>query len=127
MITLILGRSSGEANICIWEGRTWDTNTGTRHPVYNRNRNSANTTTLLEDSNGTFTAGNVNLNPDNPTSGTCIYDEHFGSGQSRGGATTGRNEFILKQNTTYAITITSEAASNDVELILDWYEHTNKN
>ena len=33
--------------------------------------------------------------------GTCIYEEHFGSGQTRGGATAGRNEFLLLPDTEY--------------------------
>lgn len=119
-----LGRSSGESSICLNEGVTATSSTGNQHPVYNRKRDSANETDLLEDTAGTgFTAGNI-AEGATISGGTCIYEEHFGAGQTRGGATAGRNEFLLAPDTEYEVVLTSEAASNDCEVILDWYEHT---
>ena len=120
---VFMARASGEANILIIENPTITAGTGTLHPVYNRNRNSATVTTLSDSSTGSFVAGNITLGA-TQSGGTVIYDEHFGSGQKVGGSSVGRDEFILKQNTNYTIILTSEAAANDCETILDWYEHT---
>ena len=119
-----LGRSSGEANVCLNEGVAATSGTGNSHPVYNRKRDSTNDTDLLEDTaGGGFVAGSI-AEGATVAGGTCIYEEHFGAGQTRGGATAGRNEFLLAPDTEYEIVLTSEAAANDCEVILDWYEHT---
>lgn len=119
-----LGRSSGEAHICLNEGVSVTPGTGNQHPAYNRKRDSVNETDLLEDTaGGGFVAGNI-AEGATVAGGACIYEEHFGAGQTRGGATAGRNEFLLAPDTEYEVLLTSEAAANDCELILDYYEHT---
>ena len=116
------GRASGEANIMLIENPTITLETGTLQPAFNRNRNSANVTTLSDSSTAAWTPGNITLDA-TQSGGTVIYEEHFGAGQTRGGATTGREEFMLKPNEEYVILLTSEANTNDCEIILDWYEH----
>jgi len=103
-------RSSGEANFVLSENPTVS-NVGTALTEINRNRNSANTAGVV-----------VTHTPTTSDAGTVIYTEHQGSGQQRGADVRGDNEFVLKQNEQYLLTITSEAASNDLSVILDWYE-----
>lgn len=106
-------RATGEANIAIYEGPTVS-NEGTPVTMLNRNRNSSNVNaTLLKE------------DPTADPNGTLIYVEHFGSGQKSQGESRGESEFILKTNTKYLIIITSEAASNDISFLIDWYEHAN--
>lgn len=112
----------------ILEGPTWDTNSGTVNPIYNRNRNSSNVSVLLEDKTATpvFTAtGNVLLNPSNLAGGTVIHDFYVFSDKKFGGQQRDAEEFILKQNKTYAIKIEADAATNAAQLTLNWYEHVN--
>ena len=120
----LLARSSGEANVQLVENPTVTLSAGASHPAFNRNRNSATVTTLSDSSTAAWVPGSITLGG-TQSGGTMIYEEHFGAGQTRGGATAGRNEFVLKQDEEYAIILTSEANANDCELILDWYEHTN--
>jgi hypothetical protein len=123
---IVMGRGSGEANIQVIEAANVTDNTGAAHPVYNRNRNSANVTTLIDTSTNPDTAGQITLGATVGAGGTVIYEEHFGAGNTRSGETRGISEIIMKQNTQYAVVFTSEANSNDSEIILDWYEHVNK-
>ncbi len=102
--------SSGECNIVISENPTIS-NAGTGLTEINRNRNSSKAA-------GTV----ITHTPTVSDAGTVIYTEHQGAGQQRGADVRGENEFVLKQNEQYLITITSEAASNDLSVILDWYE-----
>ncbi len=122
---VIYARASGEANINLVENPTITVSTGTSQAAHNRNRNSANVTTLSDSSSGSWVPGSITLGA-TQSGGTTIYTEHIGSGKNIGGSTPDRMEFILKQNEDYTIILTSEAATNDCELILDWYEHTNR-
>ena len=80
----------------------------------NRNRNSANTSGL------TFCH-----TPSGSGDGTTIWS--FAGGANKIVTTAeNRNEFILKSGTAYLINLT--ATSADVaHILLDWYEHTDKN
>jgi hypothetical protein len=120
---VVSSRSSGEANICIYEEATVTAGSGTEKTIYNRNRNSATTSTLINNADPAV-AGLITVDPTVTDDGTCIYEEHFGSGQTRGGAVRGTDEFVLKQNAQYVIRVTSEAAANDCDICLNWYEHT---
>ena len=107
--------SSTGAFIELYEGTTGVTG-GTTITPRNNNRNSLNTSdvTLVKDptsitSDGTRAAG-------------------FLAGANRsGGSIVRENEYVLKQNTSYLIRITSRAASNDISWAAEWYEHTDKN
>ena len=119
----LLTNGTVEGNSEVREGVTWDTGTGTPNPIYNRNRNSSNTSMALEDTDGSFNATmNLVLNPDNVTGGTVIDRHHFGVGKKAGGEAREREEIELKKDTNYCFVITSEGNDNDVLLKLSWYE-----
>jgi hypothetical protein len=105
-----------EADINIYEGAV--TGTGTTITVYNRDRNSAVTSSTL-----------VQLTPVAVTTGTTIIrGYHVGTGKSSGATgVRATHEFILKQNTKYLFRFTNATTSDNwVALKLDWYEHTNR-
>lgn len=88
---------------------------GTAITPRNNNRNSTNTSgvTLLRD-------------PTSITDGTRAAG--FLAGANRAGGFVERSrEFILKQNTTYLIRITSLASSNNISWCGEWYEAAAKN
>jgi hypothetical protein len=86
----------------------------------NHNRNSATVSTA------TCTKGMTGSDLITPTGGTQILGATLSTGKgsvvSRG--TTG--EFILKQNSKYLFRYTNGTSANIVSLILEWYEHTDK-
>lgn len=107
-----------EGEILFYEGITSWTG-GTALTPLNADRNSAtvsNITDMVFDA--TITLG----------SPTTLDHEVLGSGKSNGGARGTRAEWVLKQNTKYAIVVNNQAAgaSNETNISLDWYEHTNK-
>lgn len=108
-------RATAETSVALYETTT-TSNNGTGVTAYNHNRNSA-----------TNTGATLTHTPTITGDGTLLCVQHFGVGQRGGGETRAVHEWVLKQNTKYLIRVTSEAADNDVTLMLDWYEHTNKN
>lgn len=90
-----------EAELNIYEGATTGAD-GTAITNYNRDRNSANTSTLA-----------ITHTPTNPSGGTLIYTSHWGSGRTFGGETRGQQEIILKNNTKYRFVITNSTANNN--------------
>lgn len=110
-------------NVQLLEGVTWDTNTGAQNPIYNRDRNSINTSTVLEDTDGSFDPTmNLNLNPTSLAGGTIIDKHRFGVGKKVGGDVRERDEIILDKGILYAVKVTSEENDNVVLLKLKWYE-----
>jgi hypothetical protein len=100
---------------------------GTAITPLNRNRNSANTSGLTFASIINTSEANANL--DTSIEGALLIGAATsGSGRNVGGEVEGRNEIILKQNTAYSIRIHSldNTATKYVNLLLTWYEHTNK-
>ena len=65
-----------------------------------------------------------------PTAGSPVLLDMrvIGSGKNQGGGTRSSNEWILKQGKIYYVNITNQAtgATNEVNIDLEWYEHTNK-
>lgn len=110
---LALARSSGEANFILHEGVT-TTSDGTPITPLNVNRNfpDASVATVTQD-------------PVDAVGILQLHENHWGSGRNVGGSTGERNEEIFRQNTRYLITLTSEAATNDFNWFLNWYEHLN--
>jgi hypothetical protein len=101
----------------VYEGT--DKSGTTPQTIFNNNRNSATTSvnTLHKGTSG------------GTTDGTKIWCQKSGSAtnQSLGGASSKQDtEIVLKQNTKYIFRLTSGTADNLVNLILGWYEHTNK-
>jgi hypothetical protein len=91
---------------------------GTLLNILNRDRNSATTATCV----ATHT-------PNTPSGGTIIRQRYIGVGgvNRTGGTDRNTDEIILRRNTKYLFTFTNGAASNNVSLILNWYEHTDRN
>jgi hypothetical protein len=90
-----------EADYAIYEGASTVAD-GTAMTNFNRDRNSANTSTLA-----------ITHTPNTPTGGTLIYSDHWGAGRTAGGETRGQQEIILKNNTKYRVVITNSTANNN--------------
>lgn len=116
-------------HVDIIEGPTWTTDTGTLNPIYNRKREASMASSmLLEDltATPTFTAtDNMLLNPTGLAGGTTIQS-HYGFGEKAKFGASGRDaqEIILKPDTRYAFRFTADVKSNQAQLLLNWYEHT---
>ena len=95
--------------------------TGTTMVEFNHNRNSTNTAGVV-----------VTHTPGAGADGTAIDQRRFGNdsgpaGKGGGGSSTrGTLEWVLDQNTDYLFRVTSHTASNNISIVLDWYEHTDK-
>ncbi len=111
-------RSSGESNFKILEGITY-TSGGVAFVPVNKNRNSANTSDCEA-----CLVGATGADPIVYSDGENIWEEHLGSGQTRGGESRENEEIILKRNTIYLFEFESESASNDLWMGAIWYEHT---
>jgi hypothetical protein len=86
----------------------------------NRDNNSANTSGLT-----------ICHTPAGSESGTAALTQYIGAATTNGrvnigGATGSRGEFILAQNSSYLVRVTSRADSNALSILLDWYEHTSR-
>ncbi len=87
---------------------------GTVMTVFNRDRNSSETSTVLVRHTPTVTA-----------SGTQLALTRIGSTgfkESAGGMSASRREWILKQGTVYLMRFTSENNDTEATLEADWYE-----
>lgn len=103
-------RSTAEAHVELYESPII-TALGTSKDEINRNRNSSKVS-------GT----EITLGPTFTNLGAKIFEEHFGSGQNTGSSVRSESEFILKRSTLYIVNSVSEAAGNDVQTCLDYYE-----
>lgn len=125
IVVQFLALSGGHVEIL--EGPTWDNESGSLNPIFNRKRTSpALLSEMLEDSGqAAFTAtGNLVLNPTTLAGGTALCPEYsFGTVSKP--AVSGRElvEWVLRPDTQYAVRLTADAASNKGQLILAWYEH----
>jgi len=119
-------RSNGEAIYQLQEAASMGTGTGASFAPRNHDRNSTKTTTLKNTSLGTDgTAGYVTVGCDYSGSTLTLFSTKIGDGRE-GGETRGHDEWILKQDTVYAVMVTSQAASSVVRVNMTYYEHTNK-
>ena len=117
------------AHLDIVEAPTWTAQTGSDVVIYNRERNSGNTTTVLQnESDAAFTDYNSMIkNPASFAGGTIIWQDYSFAGKkddsdrSRQG-----NEIVLKANTTYGIRVVPDAADNGVFLRTNFYELENR-
>ena len=94
--------------------------------VFNRDRNSSNTSTVTDGS----TAGQINYDSTLATGGTTLWDEYMEGNTTNLPSTTNaktgeRDEIILKQNTKYQLSLFG-TDNFPATLYLSWYEHTNK-
>ena len=107
---------TGEMLIVITEGS--DMTDGTAMAEVNRNRRSVNTATTIvtRTPTGGTTVGTTVISTAR-SGATSIASKTIASGAARG-----TNEFVLKINTKYVISVTT-FADVWVSLHLDWYEH----
>lgn len=110
------------------EAPTWDNQSGAQQPIFNRKREgSMASSTLLEDQAqaGFAASDNLNANPTTLAGGTAIQTLYaFGLKNRFPGSGREVDEVILKPDTQYAVRFTSDAATNAVQMILNWYENT---
>lgn len=111
---------TGEFSLLITEGS--DRVDGSALVEINRNRNSSNTAGIIAtltptggSTDGAVTIFNIRTGATGP-----------GISASAPGVSRADNEFILKQNTKYVIAVTTYADVY-VNLVANWYEHTNRN
>lgn len=123
--------SESKAHFDVYEGRQWSTGTGTLINIMNDERNSANTSQLLQDKSATpsFTVTNQVLKDvTGATLGNRIRPTRYtwdrftvGGSQVRG-----TSEFILKNNETITFELTSDDGNKGMGIILRFYEHTDQ-
>lgn len=112
---LIIGiRGSGEFNYKLHEAPTI-VSAGTAVTPRNRNRNKPDAAAM-----------SAYHTPLHSTSGTKICEVHAGNGNNTPGDDRSTQEWILKKGTSYILFVTSEAVSNDINIDLNWYQHTNE-
>jgi len=122
--------TTGDAHLDIIEAPTWTNQTGTLIPIYNRNRNSAAVSNILEDQGqASFVASeNLNLNPTGLTGGTILNQFYtFGEVQKVLAGGEENQVWVLDQDTQYAIRLVSDVGSNKGQIILNWYEFVDVN
>lgn len=118
--------SKGEAEFKLYEDMTITDNTGISIPVYNRNRNSGNTSGVLDTGQNPDLANHVTLNAEMGSGsayGTVLEHVAFGDAKKAGGEERGISEWILKPDTIYALSFVARAATNIMHLHIEWYEH----
>lgn len=134
MIIAVSVSSPGE--VFFLEGpATIDLDEGTEATVYNRNRNTSKTSTMLSLESPavpglctTFTEAQIN--GASLTGGTSLEHRTIATGggpQAVGGAGRGAEEWLLKSDTIYLVTVQNIGANINLHHInLDWYEHENR-
>jgi len=129
--------ASAAANFSICEAPTIAANTGTHGVViYNRRRSSANTSGVTDNAtspadNKVTTLTEAQIAGDGTwATGTVIRTAPLQVGTGpfpAGGSDRGSQEYILKPSTAYVFLITNTTASaNTHHILIDWYEHTDK-
>ena len=117
----------------IWEGATWDNQTGSDNAIYNRFREETiNESGLLENTNQVayLASGNLILNPANLNTASAVSLHHLYAWGRKdkisAGGVRDTEEWILKPDTRYAIVFTADGGENKAQLILNWYENTDR-
>lgn len=115
-VTISVEGVTSSIEVMLYEDTTVSAN-GALMTVFNRNRNYADNNTMLI--YGTPTVTGV---------GTLLADNVFGAGKnSAGGGGRDGNEIVLKQNTLYLLRVNERnIQATDVNFVIDWYEHTDK-
>lgn len=122
---LVQWSCKASGHLSIIEGPTWDTGSGSQHPIYNRFRGHATTSVILEDTTSSFVANDAMvLNPTTLAGGTTIWSEYGWADKGIGSSGVALDEGILAVDTTYAFVLTADATSNAGLIALKWYEHT---
>ena len=124
--------ASAAATLIIREAPTISASVGTNLTVFNRKRDSTNTSTILSTKDATINKATYFSETDmgEVTGGTELYSEHIGAGrkgQAVAGAARGEYEYILKRGTIYSVELKSfDANDNNHHVELDWYENVDK-
>lgn len=114
---VLTSQSTGECVVELYEDTVTSAD-GTAITPTNRNRNSANTATVV-----------VTHTPTITSDGTKLVEKWLGSTgfkEDTGGETRGNSELVLKQNTKYLLRLTAVGDGIKGAVGGDWYEHTNK-
>ena len=129
--------ASTAADFSICEAPTIAANTGSHAvAIYNRKRDSTKTATVTDNAtspaaNKVTTLSEAQIAGDGTwATGTIIRTAPLTAGagpKPAGGSSRGSQEYILKAATAYVFLITNTAASaNAHHILIDWYEHTDK-
>lgn len=86
----------------------------------NHNRNSATASGM------TILRGMTGADLITPTGGTTILNAVLSTGKGSSVARGVSEEFILKQNSKYLFSYTNGTSANVIQLVMEWYEHTDK-
>ena len=108
--------ATGYAKIELYENPTI-TASGTSVTIWNRNRNSSNSPTVI-----------LSHSPTTSGSGTKMVTKMIGGTGFKttiGDEHRGHSEFILKQNEQYMVVGTALADNVSIQIGGDWYEHRN--
>lgn len=100
-----------EAGIVFLEGVTQAISSSNIMSLVNKDRNSSKTSTV-----------SMHYNPTISVSGTVLLSSNYGDGKKSGADVSARDEWILKTDTSYNVSVTSGAENNKVNLTLEWYE-----
>lgn len=127
------GSASALATFYIREDPTVTNNQGTAQAAINRERNSANTSMVIDTATSPNLVGSVTLflEADQGVyteNGKILFQETIGAGgagpMSAGGPVRAEGEFILEQNTQYLIIMEADDANDNWQtIVLSWYEH----
>lgn len=113
--------ASGAAYGIKYEAPTITAGTGVQAAVFNRERNSGNTSTVWDNTNPAV-QNKVTTDPTKTGNGTIISTEFAGAAKSEGAQVRGEHEWVLKQNTAYLFVVESDAAALTLGMSLRWYE-----
>jgi hypothetical protein len=113
----------------LMEAPTWNAQSGSSVPILNRKREAAmNSSNILADQAqpGFVAADVMHGNPTGLAGGTSVYDVYTFGERGKVGAGTSRetDETILRPGIQYAALFTAIGNSNNGQIILTWYEHT---
>jgi len=132
---IVSAGSTGACYVAVYEDTSIDADEGTQLAIYNRNRNSVTTATVLSIetvpvANKATSFNEAQAAAANITTTTELERDYLGAGERKtiGGSNRGTQEFVLEQNQQYCVLIYSLTADTVTHNItLDWYEHTDKN
>lgn len=114
---------SGQATLELTEAYTGGAAGGSTLAPYNRNRGSLNTSSLIS-IHGTPAAGILTQGAADATGGIILHLEQLGVGAPKqAGESRDENEWVLKPDTLYQVSLTSTTNSVVATLSFNWYEH----
>lgn len=108
------------------ESPTITVDSGIQSPIFNRNRNSS-TISGIQSIETVPVSGQMTINPIITIDGIVLQPDLISAGKEKlQGGNRGENEWLLKQDTIYAVRLTGTADNGKANINLNWYEHTNK-